>query len=123
MFSKGSKLYSIFNNKCPRCHQGSFFNSSPYNLKEFSAMPRVCSVCGQPYEPEPGYYYGAMYVSYAINVAIFMALWIAWFLLFRSLNIWWMIFISIFVGLILTPLTFRYARLIWINFFVKYRPG
>jgi uncharacterized protein (DUF983 family) len=119
---KGSKIYSILNNKCPRCHEGDFFiTRNAYNLKRFSKMPASCPVCGQSYEPEPGYYYGAMYVSYGFNVGILVAVWVAASVLFSDFNVWWFVGIAGFTGLALTPLTFRISRLTWINFFVKYQ--
>jgi uncharacterized protein (DUF983 family) len=119
---KGTRLYSIFNNKCPRCHEGDFFiGKSAYNFRTFMKMHERCQVCGQPYDPEPGYYFGAMYVSYAVNVAVMVAVWIASMILFSNdLNIWWVVLATIIAGLILTPWTFRFSRLGWINFFVKY---
>jgi hypothetical protein len=84
-------------------------------------MPDRCPVCGQSYQPEPGYYYGAMYVSYAFNVAILVAIWIGATVLFNDFNVWWFVAISGLAGIILTPLTFRISRLTWINFFVRYR--
>ncbi|HEX5002883.1 MAG TPA: DUF983 domain-containing protein [Bacteroidia bacterium] len=119
---KGSKLYSILNNKCPRCQEGSFFiYENAYNLKTFTKMHKSCPVCGQNYEPEPGYYYGAMYVSYALNVAILVAVWVATAVLFEDMGSWWFVFWAGLAGITLAPLTFRLARLTWINFFVKYR--
>ncbi len=117
-------MYSVINNKCPKCHEGDFFVSgNSYDLANFSKMHPQCPVCAEPYEPEPGYYFGAMYVSYAINVAIMVTVWVGTDLLFKNgLAIWWLVLISIVAGLGLTPLTFRWARLIWINMFVKYDP-
>jgi hypothetical protein len=63
-----------------------------------------------------------MYVSYAINVAIMVSVWVAFLVLVGSdFNIGWMVFASVLVGLALTPLTFRLSRLGWINFFVRFR--
>ena len=83
-------------------------------------MPSHCAVCNQIYEPEPGYYYGAMYVSYAINVAVFVSVWVACIVLFGEVGVWYQVLASVIAGIALTPLTFRLARLVWINFFVKY---
>jgi hypothetical protein len=71
--------------------------------------------------PEPGFYYGAMYVSYALNVALFVTLWIA-IEIFRTkeLPVSYYLFIILTPGVLLMPVTFRLARLIWINFFVSY---
>lgn len=115
-------VYSIFNNKCPRCHEGEFFkNGNAFDLKNFSNMHDNCPVCDLSYQQEPGFYYGAMYVSYAINVAIMVSVWVAYLVLAGdNVSIWWMVLASALLGLALTPLTFRLARLLWINFFVRY---
>lgn len=119
--NKESKLYSIFKNKCPKCHEGQFFESNnPYNLKNFSKMPDECTVCGQKYEPETGFYYGAMYVSYAFGVAIFVAVWVSTSLLFPDMSVYLTIGLVLAALVLLFPVSFRLARLVWINIFVKY---
>lgn len=120
--TKGSKLYSIVRNKCPRCHEGKFFETSnPYHLGKFSKMPKKCEVCEQSYEPETGFYYGAMYVSYGIGVATFVAVWVACMVLFPNMGAMGIIACVLGALIALWPLSFRLARLIWINLFVKYR--
>lgn len=53
---KGTKLYSIVANKCPRCQRGNFFAvNNPYNLKQFAQMNPQCACCGERFEREPGY--------------------------------------------------------------------
>jgi len=76
-FSKGSKLFGIVRMKCPCCHEGDLFtHPNPYTLAHFSDMPKRCPVCNQSYEPEPNFFYGAMYVSYGYAVALFVATYI-----------------------------------------------
>lgn len=118
---KGTKLYSIFKNKCPRCQEGDFFESkNPYDLKRFSKMHETCSVCDQKFEPEIGFYFGAMYVSYAIGVAVFVSIWVAIIVLSPGMHPAG-IFGFVVLGLFLMfPISFRISRRIWINIFVKY---
>ena len=67
---KGQKLYSILKFKCPHCHEGEFFEDrNPYNLSSMSKTFERCPKCDRKFSMEPGFYYGAMYVSYAIGVA------------------------------------------------------
>jgi len=122
MISKGTKAYSVFNNKCPRCHEGDFFKyKSGTNIRHFAEMHDYCPVCNLSYIQEPGYYYGAMYVSYAINVAIMVTIWVAFMVLApEHFSIWWMVLLSVIAGVGLAPFTFRLARLLWINFFIRY---
>jgi uncharacterized protein (DUF983 family) len=113
-------FYSTFTNTCPRCHKGKVFKkNNPYNLKHISDMNEQCSSCGLMYEREPGFFFGAMYVSYAL-----MAGWlIIWFLadLFL-LHLEALILASgMAISMILiSPLFFHWSRLIWLNFFVRY---
>src|SRR5574343_139839 len=65
MFGKGSRLYSIFKMRCPRCQEGDFMVSHHYDLSQVGEIHEHCNVCGLKYSNEPGFYYGAMYVAYA----------------------------------------------------------
>ena len=117
---KHSKLYSILFNRCPHCHKGPFFKSKhPYDLKLIGKMYDHCVVCNEDFEKESGYYLGAMYVSYAINIGLGISTFLLTVVLF-DLEI--LTFLFIFLGsvLVLFPLNFWLSRLIWINFFVKY---
>ncbi len=120
IWGKGTKLYSIFLNTCPRCQRGRFFVvNNPYNLKQFDQMTPRCSCCDERFEREPGYYTGALYVSYAYYTALIVGCFI-WFevLLNWSLTNFLIVLISLII--LLTPVVFRLARLTWINFFVGY---
>jgi uncharacterized protein (DUF983 family) len=122
IMKKGSRLYSVFYNKCPKCQEGDFFVSKhAYDLKNFTKMNARCAVCDESFDPEPGFYFGAMYFSYAINVAVMVVVWVVCELLFPDISVWWTVLFTIITGLVLTPLTFRWSRLAWINLFVKYR--
>ncbi|MFN4144808.1 MAG: DUF983 domain-containing protein [Runella sp.] len=117
---KGTKLYSILFNKCPRCHEGDFFVSNHAFTKKFDEMHKVCPVCGERYTPEPGFYFGAAYVSYALNVAFIVTSFIAYVGFYGGDPIRLLYFVIPGVILLL-PLFYRLARRIWINFFVKYK--
>lgn len=104
--------------RCPKCHQGKLFiNSNPYNLKEVEKMNDQCPVCGQDFVIEPGFYFGAGYVSYAMVVATVIAFLIGgYFTLGIDITI---LFISLVATIVLlTPVMFRLSRSVWIHFFV-----
>ncbi|GIV37495.1 MAG: hypothetical protein KatS3mg032_1874 [Cyclobacteriaceae bacterium] len=120
MIHRGTKLYSVLYLKCPRCHQGSLFTSKAYS-KKFMEMHKRCPVCKLNYEPEPAFYTGAMYVSYALQVALFATLYVAMRVLFNpAMAVYLMAMISIPV--LLAPVTLRLSRAIYINFFYSYKP-
>ncbi len=118
---KGKRLYSILNNKCPKCQEGDFYVSRhPYKFKDFGKNHENCSHCGYKFDKEPGYFYGAMYVSYALTVAFSVAIAVAIVVLFPSSSYKVYLF-SILIGLlILMPISFRLSRLIWMNLFQHY---
>ncbi len=122
MLKKGTKLYSIFKNKCPQCQEAEMFHeSNPYRLKQLTQMHQRCPKCGKNFVPEPGFYFGAAYVSYGLSVALGVAIFVALSVLFNDLSA--EVYLAAIVGaiVILMPLNYRLSRLIWINFFVKYK--
>lgn len=81
-------------------------------------MKDHCGHCGLKYMIEPSFFYGAMYVSYAVNVAIGIGVFLITFLLgLPPLSS----FLSIVMVLVLLfPFVLRLSRNIYINFFVSY---
>jgi uncharacterized protein (DUF983 family) len=117
--SKGEILSSVFRQKCPRCHQGNLFETkNPYSFSNLDKMPDNCPHCGQKYWIEPGFYYGAMYISYGLTVALSVAVFVAMTVLWEFDIIWYLVlnFSAIFL---LFPPIFRLSRSIWIHIFVK----
>lgn len=119
-FLKGTKLNSIVRLKCPRCQEGNLFSvKNPYDLKHCIDMPDHCPVCNQDFRVEPGFYSGALWVSYPIFVVLIIPL-AAGLILYTNLSIGWIfpiIAISVFG---LQPIVMRISRAIWINVFVHY---
>lgn len=82
-------------------------------------MHERCSHCGLKYKIEPSFFFGAMYVSYGLGVALSIALFMItfWFIGMSLINS----FIAIVIMLtILMPYIARVSRNIWINFFIPY---
>lgn len=120
MFSKGSKLHSIAHMTCPRCQEGKLFlTSNPYH--KMGAMPDHCAHCGLRYQLEPSFFFGAMYVSYALTVATFVAIWIIMELIYDP-EVWHIVLAIFGVLLALGPYMFRLSRVIWMNLFIHYAP-
>jgi len=120
MLKKGSKLYSILTGTCPKCQNESMYiDQNPLHLSKVLKMHEHCSHCGLKYMIEPSFFYGAMYVSYGLNVAIGIAAFVVSFALF-DLDMKGS-FIAIFASLVLLmPFVLRLSRNIYINMFVSY---
>ncbi len=121
MLKKGSKLYSIFRFKCPYCNEGPFFISHPYDFKHAGDTPEKCEVCGNKFEPETGFYYGGMYVSYALGVAIFIGTYLSISIFYPTASPLFTFGSILLVLMILGPLIYALSKIIWINIFVKYQ--
>ncbi|WP_240337007.1 DUF983 domain-containing protein [Rufibacter psychrotolerans] len=85
-------------------------------------MKDQCPVCQQLYEPEPGYYYGAMFVSYALTTGPTLGI-VALMMLFSDEITTWMFVGALVLALVLfLPAIFKLSRSIWINIFISYDP-
>jgi uncharacterized protein (DUF983 family) len=118
-FSKGSKLFGIVRMKCPCCHEGDLFtHPNPYNLAHFSDMPKRCPVCNQSYEPEPNFFYGAMYVSYGYAVVATYIVAQSWL----GFGLWQTVAALGVVSFLLGPFLFRLSRSTYFHLFVHFDP-
>jgi uncharacterized protein (DUF983 family) len=122
MFGKGSRIYSILGMKCPRCHEGDIFETkNPY--KKMSAIHKNCPHCELRYEKEMGFFFGAMYVSYMLNIALFVTCIVAYFVLLdQYISGTLLMIIYVLLTIILMPVYYRLSRTIWMNFFNSYEP-
>jgi hypothetical protein len=69
---------------------------------------------------EPSFFFGAMYVNYALAVALFVGVFII-SKVFLQQDILTSFIAVVVVSLLLTPFTLRLSRIIWINLFVSYK--
>ena len=122
MLKKGSKIYSILRGKCPRCHEGNFFKYTfTMNIFKVNKIEKKCSQCDLKYMIEPAFYFGALYVSYGITVAICIVTFIISKIIFDLALL--PSFITVFIVLILfIPVNLRLSRILWINMFINYKP-
>jgi Ca2+-dependent lipid-binding protein len=83
-------------------------------------MHERCSNCGTKYKMEPSFFFGAMYVSYALGVAFAVAAFIITYFFFGGGLV--TTFIAITATLVVfMPVIIRLSRNIWINFFLNYK--
>ncbi len=111
--------------RCPQCRRGPMFSSPTYGLKS-QKMNKTCSHCGMTFEREPGYFYVAMLVSYAMFVAEMITLAVAISVVTAgSHNPWLYIGLILPTGVALSPFNFRYSRTIllyWLTPGLHYHP-
>ena len=86
------------------------FKGGPtYNLEHNLDMYEHCPKCGYKYEIEVGFFWGAMYVSYALNAGIFLAA-------LTLLLIFYLPFVYFLIWLRM-PLLNRYSRVLMSHLF------
>jgi uncharacterized protein (DUF983 family) len=126
MESKTSFLGATLQMKCPQCREGHLFEHphAHFNLFKFNKMHKNCPVCGLKYEREPGFFFGAMYFTYAFNIGIMLSLFFAILILYNPKEVWIYLVTIIPISLLFFPLNFRLSRSLMLNLFggVAYLP-
>jgi uncharacterized protein (DUF983 family) len=104
------RLATILGRRCPRCGEGRIFRS-PF------AMVEKCPVCGLEYERgSPGYFTGAMYVSYALAIPLISLLTLVEYLLLPRWTLFRLVLLATAICVPLIPWIWQYSRVIWIHF-------
>ncbi len=106
---KRAGVWSFLNSKCPRCGKGKVFSGSIFNYRTFADTLLECPKCKLSYEPEPGFFFGAMYWSYALIVGTIIvgSITLSLFDMFDYA----IYAIPMFI-IIMLPLAFRHSRLL-----------
>ncbi len=110
-------IFSIAKGVCPKCKSQKIFNyRGNLLLFKIPKMDTSCKKCNFLFEKESGFFFGAMFVSYALIVAEAVAL-------FIILNVFFSLgFIKTFIGIIILvtlagTINYRLSRVIWIYLF------
>jgi hypothetical protein len=110
--------------KCPRCRRGNMFEGGMYSFGS-NRINIQCPHCHLTFEIEPGYFYAAMYVSYALNMMEMGFFCMLTYLLTHNRDSPWLYISTITMGcLLVAPVNFRYSRvflLYWLSPKVQYR--
>ena len=114
---KKSKLSAILLGKCPQCHKGDLFDAHPYHLKKMMNMNKKCPHCDVNFEREPRFFDGAMYISYAMSVGLFL---VSAFIIYHTIegateNTYLIAIISEVI--LLYPIMSRYSRILYLYAF------
>lgn len=111
-----SKGMAMLEGKCPRCQSGKIFKHNAIGT-QFMGMFDRCPVCDINYEIEPGFFWGAMYVSYAITCLILLVLGGAVLVIGNNPDFWVYIGIIIPTFILASPFTYRYSRIFMLYWF------
>lgn len=102
------KWLALFRHRCPRCCDGPIYARGEMNQR--------CPVCHLLFEREPGYFLGAMYVSYGMTTAILLVGLGIGALLLPEVDLGWIVLMCGVAFVPFVPMVTRFARVIWIFF-------
>lgn len=107
--------------KCPRCQSGNMFKYRSTRLTKFMDMNEFCPNCHLRFEIEPGFFWGAMYVSYAITTGLMLVTCgiLVWG--FNDPEFWVYVTSIVTVMLGSLPWVFRYSRVLMLYIFSPIR--
>lgn len=127
MAAPTSPTLALLSLRCPHCHEGRLFTHSAFNLAHFTDMPAHCEVCAVPLEPEPGFYWGAMFISYAFNVATVLTVGALLYFFGGDPAVWVYVLTVAGAALALAPAALRYSRALMLYWFggarYRFHPG
>lgn len=126
-FNFTSKIYmnylvSLLKLRCPKCRKGKMFRFSSYSFKGISPMNKSCPNCKISYQLEPSFFYGSMYVSYALGVAMAVATYLLLLLLGFGKNMVLSIMVIAITIILFAPYNYQLSKVIWASFFINYDP-
>lgn len=105
-------FYAMINAKCPRCRRGNMFANSMYGFNT-QKMNDNCPHCNLKFEREPGYFYVAMFVSYAFSVIQMVFAGVLTYVITGNTENPWLYMAVIFPFVfILSPFNYRYSRVV-----------
>src|SRR2546425_6798359 len=109
-------LFRSLRLRCPRCLEGRVF-------RRFVTMHDSCPACGHVFEREPGYFVGAMYISYALAIPMYLLLVAILRSFMRGASDIAVLAAGLPLVCLAAPLLFRYSRVIWMHFDWVFDPG
>ena len=104
-------MKDMLGQRCPRCRLGTMFPHSIF--RGWPKMYEKCPVCGLLFAREPGYFLGAMYISYIVGLGLIALL---------ALLVWGItrrgftkdVIAAVVLFLPLAPSTTLLSRVLWI---------
>lgn len=110
-------LLSIWHEKCPHCREGNVFEPKKHWYSIMPNMKKQCDCCHYKFDREPGYFLGAMYVSYALAVAQGIATFVILNFFFPTIDMIWALVGISAVIIACAQKNFKLSRIIYIHIF------
>jgi len=105
--------------KCPRCREGRIFPVSVASYKKLTDVHHSCPTCKAVLTPEPDFFLGAMYISYAFSVALVVNVLIIINFLIENAPVSTYVITVLVSNLVLLPLMIRYSKVLYLYWLGK----
>jgi uncharacterized protein (DUF983 family) len=102
-------------NSCPFCGQGKVFKNR--GILRMPVLNHTCSNCKHDFTGEPGYYFGAMYVSYGIEVILGISTFLICRFLIGIHSVPLLIGIIVAVVALTAMKNYKMSRIFWLRIF------
>ena len=109
-------IRNVLKEKCPKCKKGAAFKKG-IPLFAFPEMNETCPSCNYRFEREPGYFIGAMYLSYGLALAQGVIAYILAVLLLPPISVGWLLFIVIFTFFLFSKKNYKWSRILYLYIF------
>ncbi len=100
--------------KCPQCREGRIFLVSMFSYRKLTQVNKICPVCEANFVPEPDFFYGAMYISYAFSVALVITALTAINVLVAKPELWMYLTTVVVMNIFLMPAMLRYSKVLYL---------
>lgn len=114
--NKSHLLRSILHEKCPNCGQSDVFKKDAV-IFQMPVMNEKCATCLYKFDREPGYFIGAMYISYGIAALFGILTFILFYFTFPTLPLIATPIAIVAVLLLIAKKNYKISRIIYIHIF------
>ncbi len=113
---KNNFVLNVLNEKCPKCSEGYVFKQK-VSLLKLPIMNDECNKCHYRYDREPGYFLGAMYISYGFAVLQGLITFLILHYSFPLLSTLYKTIIVLLVIIIFGRKNYKLSRVLYIHIF------
>ncbi|PSL07888.1 uncharacterized protein DUF983 [Cecembia rubra] len=115
---------AMLHGKCPSCREGNIFPTRVFSYRKLTEVNHQCPKCDAVLTPEPDFFYGAMYISYAFSVALMVTVFTAINILVDHAPLSTYLIIIIVSNILLLPPMLRYSKILYLYGLgkLKYNP-
>lgn len=106
----------ILKEKCPHCGKGNVYEKKK-QFFELPIMKERCDACNYYFDREPGYFLGAMYISYGLAVLQGVLTFLLLYFFFPTIPTIWVVLIILGIIFLFSLKNYKLSRIIYIHIF------